>query len=251
VQGGAADSVAEYYRKLSVGGVQGGIQGGVIGGVPGGVPSEQRARFDEIRKSQSHIAKITVVGLSDAARDELLARLPVHEGDTVTFDQVTQVQQAIHAFDEHLTMVLMAQAGERVEKTMIISAPSPVGMQEARRAALDGAPPPPPPPPGLVPTTPPDRIKIGGNMQAAKIVSNPAPVYPQLAKSARVSGVVHLAVLIAKDGTVQELHSLGGPALLIQAAMEAVKQWVYQPTFLNGEPTAVETTVDVNFTLNQ
>ena len=63
--------------------------------------------------------------------------------------------------------------------------------------------------------------------------------------------VVHLAAVIAKDGTIQELHSLGGPALLIQAAMDAVKTWIYKPTMLNGEPVQVETTIDVNFTLNQ
>jgi protein TonB len=77
------------------------------------------------------------------------------------------------------------------------------------------------------------------------------PVYPELAKSARVEGVVHLAVIIAKDGTIQEIHSLGGPALLIQSAMDAVKQWVYRPTLLNGQPVQVETTVDVNFALAQ
>jgi protein TonB len=83
------------------------------------------------------------------------------------------------------------------------------------------------------------------------IVSKVPPVYPELAKSARVSGVVHLAAVIAKDGTMQELHSLGGPALLIQSAMDAVKQWVYRPTFVNGQPVSVETTIDVNFTLSQ
>jgi protein TonB len=50
---------------------------------------------------------------------------------------------------------------------------------------------------------------------------------------------------------VQEIHSLGGPALLIMSAMDAVKQWVYRPTLLNGQPVQVETTIDVNFTLNQ
>jgi protein TonB len=95
------------------------------------------------------------------------------------------------------------------------------------------------------------RIKVGGNVQAAMVLKRVQPIYPQLAKSARVSGVVHLAAIIAKDGTIQELHSLGGPALLITAAMDAVKQWVYRPTLLNGEPVQVETTIDVNFTLNQ
>jgi periplasmic protein TonB len=114
------------------------------------------------------------------------------------------------------------------------------------------APPPPPPPaPVVKKEAPVTRIKVGGNVQAAMVQKKVQPVYPALAKSARVSGVVHLAAVIAKDGTIQELHSLGGPALLIQAAMDAVKQWVYRPTMLNGEPVQVETTIDVNFTLNQ
>jgi len=113
------------------------------------------------------------------------------------------------------------------------------------------APPPPPPPPAVKKEAPPQRIKVGGAVIAASIVRKTSPVYPQLAKSARVQGVVHLAAVIAKDGTIQELHSLGGPALLIQAAMDAVKTWIYKPTMLNGEPVQVETTIDVNFTLNQ
>jgi protein TonB len=118
-------------------------------------------------------------------------------------------------------------------------------------AVPSAAPPPPPPPPAAKKEAPPQRIKVGGNVQSAMIIRKTPPVYPQLAKSARVSGVVHLAAVISKDGTIQELHSLGGPALLIQAAMDAVKTWVYKPTMLNGEPVQVETTIDVNFTLNQ
>ena len=114
------------------------------------------------------------------------------------------------------------------------------------------APPPPPTPPVAVKKVETiQRLKIGGNVQSAKIVKKITPLYPQLAKSARVSGVVRLAAIIAKDGTIQELHSMYGPALLIQAAMDAVKQWVYLPTMLNGEPVQVETTIDVNFTLSQ
>ena len=83
------------------------------------------------------------------------------------------------------------------------------------------------------------------------IVSKVPPVYPALAKQGAVSGVVKLSAVLAKDGTVQELHVLSGPPLLIQAAMDAVKQWVYRPTLLNGSPVEVETTIDINFTLNQ
>ena len=116
---------------------------------------------------------------------------------------------------------------------------------------IPSAAPPPPPPPPQKKEPALQRIKVGGNVQSAMIIRKTPPVYPQLAKSARVSGVVHLAAVIAKDGTIQELHSLGGPALLIQAAMDAVKTWVYRPTMLNGEAVQVETTIDVNFTLNQ
>jgi protein TonB len=116
---------------------------------------------------------------------------------------------------------------------------------------IPSAAPPPPPPPPVAKAVTPTRIKVGGNVQSAMIIRKTPPIYPQLAKSARVSGVVHLAAVIAKDGTIQELHSLGGPALLIQAAMDAVKTWIYKPTMLNGEPVQVETTIDVNFTLNQ
>ena len=56
---------------------------------------------------------------------------------------------------------------------------------------------------------------------------------------------------IAKDGTIQNLQLLGGPPLLVQAAMQAVQQWQYKPTLLNGEPVEVITTIDVNFTLSQ
>ena len=78
-------------------------------------------------------------------------------------------------------------------------------------------------------------------MQQAKLIRQPKPVYPPLAKQARISGVVHLTAVIAKDGTIQDLKVISGHPLLVQAAMEAVKQWVYQPTLLNGEPVEVVT----------
>jgi periplasmic protein TonB len=111
-------------------------------------------------------------------------------------------------------------------------------------------PPPPPPPVEKKPVTP-KRITIGGNVQQAKLVRQPKPNYPPLAKQARISGVVHLAAIISKDGTIQDLKVISGHPLLIPAALEAVKQWVYQPTLLNGEPVEVSTQIDVNFTLSQ
>jgi protein TonB len=114
------------------------------------------------------------------------------------------------------------------------------------------APPPPPPPKKEEPkAATPQRIKVGGNVQSAKLVRQPRPVYPPLAKQARISGVVKLSAIISKDGTIQHLEVISGHPLLVPAALEAVKQWVYQPTLLNGEPVEVQTQIDVNFTLSQ
>jgi protein TonB len=112
------------------------------------------------------------------------------------------------------------------------------------------APPPPPPPAAPKPVTP-SRIRVGGNVQQAKLIRQPKPIYPPLAKQARISGVVKLNAIIGKDGTIQNLTVASGHPLLIPAALEAVKQWVYQPTLLNGEAVEVVTQIDVNFTLSQ
>jgi periplasmic protein TonB len=92
-------------------------------------------------------------------------------------------------------------------------------------------------------------IKVGGNLQAANLVKRVTPVYPTLAKSARIQGTVRFTALIAKDGTVQNLQLINGHPMLIQAATEAVRQWIYRPTLLNGEPVEVITQIEVNFTL--
>jgi periplasmic protein TonB len=112
------------------------------------------------------------------------------------------------------------------------------------------APPPPPVKEAPKPVTP-KSIRVGGNVQAAKLVRQPKPLYPPLAKQARISGVVRFNAVIGKDGTIQNLTLVSGHPLLVPSAQEAVRQWVYQPTTLNGEPVEVVTTIDVNFTLSQ
>lgn len=115
------------------------------------------------------------------------------------------------------------------------------------------APPPPPPPVKKEEPKPVQvqRIRVGGNVQQAKLIAQPKPAYPPLAKQARISGVVRLNAIISKDGTIQNLSVISGHPLLVPAAMEAVKQWRYAPTLLNGEPVEVVTQIDVNFTLSQ
>jgi protein TonB len=117
---------------------------------------------------------------------------------------------------------------------------------------VPSAAPPPPPPPVKTVEKPksPDRIRVGGNVQAANLIKKITPVYPPLAKQARVQGTVRFTAIIGRDGTIQNLQLVNGHPLLVPAATEAVKQWVYKPTMLNGEPVEVITQIDVNFTLS-
>jgi TonB family protein len=101
------------------------------------------------------------------------------------------------------------------------------------------------------PAPTPQRIRVGGNVQQTKLLQHSEPVYPPLAQQARISGVVHLNAIIGKDGTVENLTVASGHPLLVPAALQAVKQWVYAPTLLNGQAVEVVTQIEVNFTLSQ
>jgi TonB family protein len=95
----------------------------------------------------------------------------------------------------------------------------------------------------------PGTIRVDGQVQQANIVKSVAPEYPALAKQARLQGVVRFSVVINKDGSIKNMQLISGHPLLIQAAQDALKQWVYRPTLLNGEPVEVNTTVDIKFSL--
>jgi len=92
-------------------------------------------------------------------------------------------------------------------------------------------------------------VYVGGNVMAGKIVKRVALVYPPEAKNARVSGTVRLHAIIGRDGAIEELEVVSGHPLLMQAALDAVRQWRYQPTLLNGSPVEVDTTIDIIFEL--
>ena len=91
------------------------------------------------------------------------------------------------------------------------------------------------------------RIKVGGLVQEALLVRRVIPLYPRLALLARVSGDVRLLGVIATDGTVKELRVLSGHPLLAPTALDAVRQFVYRPTYLNGEPVEVVAPIVVRF----
>src|SRR5205823_7045934 len=89
---------------------------------------------------------------------------------------------------------------------------------------------PPPPPPVEQKKATPQRIRVGGQVQQANLIRQPKPVYPPLAKQARIQGVVRFNAVIGKDGTIQNLTLMSGHPLLVPSAQEAVKQWLYKPT---------------------
>jgi TonB family protein len=190
--------------------------------VPARVPPPQGEPF--IVKS------VSVVGFAAKHRDELLAALPVKEGETVSAERLAQVSAAVRAFDEHLNVQTYRAPGGEIALTIL--------------------------PAGAVPFPMPPSIKviahrIGGDVMQQSLISQPKPVYPPLAKAGRVQGTVTFEAVIDVDGRIMNLHLVSGPPLLVQAAMQAVQQWVYKPTLLNGSPVQVATTIDVNFTLSQ
>jgi TonB family protein len=93
-------------------------------------------------------------------------------------------------------------------------------------------------------------IRVGGNAAAQNVIDQATPEYPAEAKAARIHGKVSLGVRIGKDGHVANAVVISGDPILAQAALEAVRQWIYRPTLLNGKPVEVLTQVDVNFTLS-
>lgn len=96
-----------------------------------------------------------------------------------------------------------------------------------------------------------ERVRVPSKIQEKNLILRVEPIYPPLAMQARIQGVVTFHIVIGKSGGVTSVRVVRGHPLLIPAATEAVQQWVYKPTLLNGEPVEVETDVDVNFTLNK
>lgn len=111
---------------------------------------------------------------------------------------------------------------------------------------------------GIISSTPvavpkvatPQRVRVSLGVSQGLLIKKVQPAYPPLARQARIQGTVLLQAEISKDGTIENLRLISGHPMLAPAAIEAVKQWRYKPYMLNGEPVAVETQVQVNFTLS-
>jgi hypothetical protein len=167
------------------------------------------------------LSRIDLSSVPPALRDRVSQAVTLHEGQAVSWQDMSALSASLAGIDEHLTLGVHASD----EQSLSV------------RIGVPGYGPP--------------RIRIGGNTQAANLIRKIVPLYPAEAKAARVQGVVKFTAEIGKDGAVQELHLDSGPPLLVPAAEEAVRQWVYRPTLLNGDPVDVVTSIDVNFTLSR
>lgn len=107
--------------------------------------------------------------------------------------------------------------------------------------------------PSRTPSDPPvpGVARISGGVMAGQILTKVSPVYPAEAKARGISGAVVLRALISTAGTVEKLSVVSGPEELRESAVDAVSQWTYKPYLLNGEPTAVDTSITVNYNLTE
>lgn len=226
-------------------------------------PGTAEPAHEEIRSTDplpvQTIRSVTVAGLPDSLRGELIASLPLRAGDTAKPEDLARFSAVVKRFDEHLALAV-AQTPEGTD--LRITAPgtrvgvvggvpgggvlggilSSVPDRQAVAPTKDQG--------GAQDGNVPQRIRVGGNVQSSKLVQGPKPEYPPLAKQARIQGKVMLNAVIGTDGAVTNLTVVSGHPLLIQSALDAVRQWVYQPTLLNGQPVEVVTQVEVNFTLS-
>jgi protein TonB len=95
----------------------------------------------------------------------------------------------------------------------------------------------------------PQRVRLSQGVTEGNLVNKVTPLYPDIAKRARIQGIVVLQAVISKQGTIENLRVVSGHPMLTQAALDAVRQWRYRPYLLNGEPVEVETQITVNFNL--
>jgi protein TonB len=107
------------------------------------------------------------------------------------------------------------------------------------------------PPPSVNTPKPINRqpVRVSSGVIQALLIKRVVPVYPPLARQARIQGTVRFTAIIGKDGSIQNLQLISGHPLLVPAATEAIKQWIYKPTVLNTEPVEVITQIDFTFTL--
>ena len=185
-----------------------------------------------------------------AATDRSLALNPDYS-DALTYKNLLIRMRANLETDPFLKQQLTAEADVLRSRAIELSKGR-VAINSGNSGVMLGPPPPPPPPPPEIASTSSSGVaplRVGGNIKTPTKVKDVPPVYPPDAFAARITGVVILEVTIDSDGRVSDAKILRSIPLLDNAALEAVRQWEFTPTELNGMRVPVIMTVTVNFTL--
>ena len=181
---------------------------------------------DDALRAPRRIDSIRYIGLPEELERRLKQQFPMTAGAEMTMAGVQNLQASVRRLDEHLQVSARSSGG-------------------AEDPALDltfslrGSPPPPPP----------GAVRIAPYVIANNLVKSVPPVYPLIARTAHVQGVVKLEIVIDEEGHVTSEQLISGHPMLIQAAQAAVQQWVYRPTLLNGNAVPVITQAEVQFSL--
>lgn len=215
--------------------IRGGLAGGIRGGIVGGISSVPPPG------SPMTIGSILVHGVTPDVEQTVLRRISAHVGDLASPELMIRVTAVARQIDEHLQVTLRQEFFAQDTATLAIT------------IADEGAPSLPPPSFNRTTVAAPaaGRMVVDPEVQAANLITKINPAYPPLAKQARIQGTVLLNATIGTDGAIQNLQVISGHPLLVPAALEAVKQWVYKPTLQNGKPVEVVTRITVNFTLSE
>ena len=186
-----------------------------------------------------------------AATDRALALNPDYS-NALTYKNLLIRMRANLETDPFLKQLLIAEADALRNRAIELNKGR-IAINSGNSGVMLGPPPPPPPPPppGMAPALPSGLtpVRVGGNVKTPTKVKDVPPVYPPDALAARVTGVIILEVTIDTDGHVYDAKVLRSIPLLDNAALEAVRQWEFTPTELNGMRVPVIMTVTVNFTL--
>lgn len=197
--------------------------------LPPELPMQVRSDFPSTvsEATTRRIGRIDLTGLPEALVPLLSKRLAEFEGKVIDGNVMNQIRQAVKSIDSHYVSIFVSDnGGEELTVRMTLSTS-----------------------PGSSQSMPSGPIRVGGNVQSANQLKRVEPVYPALALQARISGMVRFTILVSPTGNVTRITVVSGHPLLIPAAQEAVKQWTYRPTHLNGQPVEVQTTAEVEFKL--
>ena len=190
--------------------------------------------------------KRTYIQAGIAATDRALARDPEYV-EALTYKNILLRMQAQLEADPATQQHLIAQADElRTRARALQGQRSLAGMPDRNTVSVAPVPPPPPPPPGSYGEGA-APVRVGGNVKVPTKIKDVRPIYPQEALGAKVQGVVIIEATIDTQGFVSDAKVLRSIPLLDQAALDAVRQWEFTPTILNGQPVPVIMTVTVNF----